>query len=357
MVMASPLANAKSLHKDYQLLRGEVQQYGDWLVGCDNNAECTMIGFPQPMQAVDGDVPDIADMSIRISFSGKAGAPPVVEIRPVTELEEACASVKHISYRFKLSANGRQSQAFYGYTPATLVEAEAHFLLNAYEKKLKVAGVDPETGRVAIRFPVDQSKQAFVAMQKRRAQLLRELEDKAIDELPGELPDGSTMPVPGKHRRIAAMSHILSGFIPVQTDKNCGASKAIFMGHYRFANGALLWSYACEGPSYPERTYWEMAHQPDAMAVPLSLPDPMAFSVHAGSNGLQNAVFDWDFGILREYAYLKGGQSCGTFRAWGYTDNGWQLLERREMPLCRGIQSSDWIRTHYTPTDGPGPDE
>jgi hypothetical protein len=356
LIPAHTSACAKSLHPDYQLLRGEVQRYGDWLVGCDNQAECELLGFPTKIIAIDGDAQKIADMSVRISFSGEAGAAPVVAIRPVTELEEACASVTHASFRFKLSANGRQSEAIYGYTSTTLIEAEAHFLLNAYEKELKVAGVDPETGRVAIRFPDDRFQQAYVAMQKRRSQLLREMEDKAIYALPGELPDGSTMPVAGKHRRRPAKEVMVSGFAPIFANKNCAVSIMRDMRRYIFSGGAELWSYGCDD-GLANQSYWQMAPTAMALAAPLDLPEPRDGGVRAGTQGLENAIFDWDFGILRSYQYQPGRADCGTFRAWGYTDNGWQLLERREMPLCKGIQSSDWIRTHYTPTDGPGPDE
>lgn len=356
LVLASPVAGAKSLHPDHQLLQGEVQRYGDWLVGCDNNAACTMIGFPQPIEAIDADGPKTPDMGVWINFSGQDSADPVIAIRPVTELGEACAPVTHKSCRFKLSANGRQSEALYGYAPTTLIEAESHFLMNALEKGLTLAGVDPATSRVAIRFPDDRFQQAYVAMQKRRSQLIRKLEDKAIDELPGELPDGSTMPVASKQRRRPAQEVMVSGFAPIFANKNCAVGIMRDMRRYIFSGGAELWSYQCDDGSLT-RSYWQMAPNASALAVPLDLPEPRDGKVAAGSDGLENAIFDWDFGILREYGYQAGRADCGTFRAWGYTDNGWQLLERREMPLCKGLEPTDWIRTHFTPTDGVGPDE
>lgn len=349
-------ACAKSLHPDYQLLRGEVQRYGDWLVGCDNQAQCEMLGFPATIVAIDGDGPKTADMGVRVSFSGQAGIAPTIEIRPVNDLDMARNGDMRTPHRFKLSANGKQSDHLHSYTPTMLAETEAYFVPNALEKGLTLAGVDSATGRVAIRFPADRFQQAYVGMQKRRSQLLREMEDKAIDDLPGELPDGSTMPVAGKHRRRPAKAVMVSGFAPIFANKNCAVDIMMDMRRYIFSGGAELWSYQCDDGSLT-RSYWQMAPDGSALAVPLDLPEPRDGGVRAGTQGLENAIFDWDFGILRSYQYQPGRADCGTFRAWGYTDNGWQLLERREMPLCKGLEPHNWIRTHFTPTDGAGPDE
>jgi hypothetical protein len=100
-----------------------------------------------------------------------------------------------------------------------------------------------------------------------------------------------------------------------------------------------------------------MNRDPLAAGTPLDLPEPRGGPIAAGRDGLENAVFDWDFGVLRSYAYVMGHEDCGVMRAWGFTAQGWRLLERREMPLCRGLEPSDWIRTHFTPSNGAGPDE
>ena len=193
-------------------------------------------------------------------------------------------------------------------------------------------------------------------MQRRRWALLKDIADTAIEELPGELPDGSSMPIPDKHRRLSAMPHIVSGFAPILAHSLCKHSFMQDMRLYRFTNGADLWSYACDD-GYPSRTYWQITSGEGKSSVSLSLPEPRERKVDAGSQGLENAVFDFDFGILREYKFQNRREDCGSFRAWGYTDSGWQLLERREMPLCKGLRPNDWIRTHHTPTDGTGPDE
>jgi hypothetical protein len=351
-------AEAKSLHPDYKLMRGEVQRYGDWLVGCDNDADCTIFGFPPDQRvAVEDGAPILPEMSIRISYSGQEGTPPVVEIFPAGKPAEACARCIPKSIDFRLSAGGKLSEKQYGFTPTKLDPAEADFVLHAYEKGMTFAGVDPKAGKPAIRFPAMPFRAALRAMWMRRAELQRKRADEAIDNLPGELPDGSTMPVAGKLKRIPAIETMVSGFVPILAEGRCRNDFMRNARAYHFANGAILWSFECNQDAGPTRTLWDMAPTANTIAAPVDLPEPRDRGVRAGVDGLEGVAFDWDFGILRSYQYLNGREDCGTSRAWGYTQNGWHLLERREMPLCKGLSPDNWIRTHYTPTDGPGPDE
>jgi hypothetical protein len=338
-------APAKSIHPDYLLLRGEVQQYGDWLVGCDNTASCTILGFPRPVQAIDSDAPAAADMAIRISYSGPAGTPPLVELLPIRQAEEARIAVTPRPDRFKLSAGGRPAGGPFGYSAAALDQPDAGFVLHALEQGVKLTGFDPQTGKVAIRFPADHYGAALRALQSRRAGLLR------------QLPDGSTMAVPQTYTRFPAKPVIVSGFVPILFANSCQNSRTQDLRAYRFAGGAMLWSYLCDDRTDPPRSYWQMAPSSMSKAAPLDLPEPRGGRVAAGVDGLAGPVFDFDFGILRSYQFHSGRDDCGIMRAWGYTHHGWQLLERREMPICMGLQPDQWIRTHYTPSNGVSPHE
>lgn len=349
-------AQAKSLHPDYQLMRGEVQQYGDWLVGCDNQAGCTMIGFPPTLATRELDVA-ANEMAIQISLTGPADATPVVELVPFgIDFERKGTAASGGPFVLNVDYDGAASSTPHEFSRQALLQMEADAVIKHLTDDRQLVGKALSNGKAVVRFPEAEFKRAYNAMQRRRAELLKESADKAIDELPGELPDGSSTPSPEKHRRLSAMPHIVSGFAPILANSLCKHSFMQDMHFYRFTNGTDLWSYACDD-GYPAQTYWHMASNGRNSSVPLSLPEPRDGKVDAGSQGLENAVFDFDFGILREYKLQNSRQDCGTFRAWGYTDNGWQLVERREMPLCKGLRPNDWIRTHYTPTDGTGPDE
>lgn len=352
-------AEAKSLHPDYQLMRGEVQRYGDWLVGCDNNAECTIVGFPadQLKLALADGAAILPEMSVRISFAGPPGTQPVVDLIPVGKAAEECIRCIPTNQRFRLSASGKPSGQVHSFAPKTLDPAGADFALHAFGKGLTLSGIDPQTGQAAIRFPAEGYRAAFRAMHARRAALKARIADQAAEDRPGELPDGSTMPVPERLKRIPAVETIISGFVPILAEGRC---KNEFMANprqFQFANGAVLWSFECSRSPGSPRTLWDMAPGANALAAPLELPEPRDGKVRAGVDGLEGVTFDWDFGILRSYQFRNGREDCGTFRAWGYTGNGWHMLERREMPLCKGLMPDQWIRTHYTPTDGAGPDE
>jgi hypothetical protein len=354
-------AQAKSLHPDYQLMRGEVQRYGDWLVGCDNQAACAMLGFPSMLPGRERD-PLVTDMALQISLSG-----PLEDISPVVEIlpfgvEAGRSGFGALSRPFFLNVE-YDVAAFslqHGFSRTTLIPMEAKAVLRHLGDGKPLLGKTLSEPRQSIRFPQLDFNRAYRAMLTRRTELLEQITDQAIDNLPGELLDGTTMPTPRPHRRITAMPHIVAGFVPIFVHSLCRHSFMQDLRYYRFDDGALLWSYSCDdgSASWQSRTYWEMAPAgPMVLANPLVLPEPRETQVDAGQRGLDNAVFDWDFGILREYRYQDGREDCGTFRAWGYTNNGWQLLERREMPTCKGLEPSEWIRTHFMPTDGAGPDE
>jgi hypothetical protein len=94
-----------------------------------------------------------------------------------------------------------------------------------------------------------------------------------------------------------------------------------------------------------------------AAPQPLRLPDPRDGEQQAGLDGLADAVFDFDFGVLRTLQPRGGRQDCGVARAWAFTGSGWLLLDRREMPLCIGLAPAHWIVTHTARSDRVPPDE
>lgn len=355
--LLSPTAYAKSLHPDFHLLRGGVQQYGDWLVGCDNNAECTMIGFPKRAIMRELDVAS-KDMAVQISLSGSEDAAPVVELVPLV-LDIAGQATSYSSGPFVLNVEYDVAAISipHGFSRQALLPMEAAAVVKHLRGNKRLEGKALSNNTVVVRFPEAAFNRAFTTMQSRRARLLKIRAEQAIDDLPGELPDGSTMPIAGKLKRIAARETIVSGFVPILAEGRC---KNDFMANprqFHFANGAILWSFECTMAGGLTRTHWDMAPSAVALSTPVDLPEPRDGKVRAGIDGLDGVAFDWDFGILRSYQYLDGREDCGTFRAWGFTASGWQLLERREMPLCNGITPDQWIRTHYMPTIGGGPDE
>ncbi len=338
-------------------MRGGVQQYGDWLVGCDNNAECTMIGFPKRAIMRELDVAS-KEMAVQISLSGSDDAAPVVELVPFG-VDIAGKATAYSSGRFVLNVEYEVAAISipHGFSRQALLPMEAAAVVKHLQGNKRLTGKALSNNTVIARFPEAEFNRAFTAMQSRRAQLLKIRADQAIDDLPGELPDGSTMPVVGKKKRIVARETMISGFVPILTEGRCRNDFMANPRQFHFANGAILWSFECTNAAGLTRTLWDMAPSALALSAPVDLPEPRDGKVRAGIDGLQDVAFDWDFGILRSYQYLESREDCGTFRAWGFTASGWQMLERREMPLCKGITPDQWIRTYFLLTEGAGPDE
>ena len=352
-------AQAKSVHPDYQLLRGEVQQYGDWLVGCDNQAACTLLGFPPPLLAREID-PNIVDMAVQIRLSGAVTDPPVVEILPFSAttarlVERSTARPYFLNVEYDVSALSPP----HGFSRHSLSPMEADAVIRYLGAGKVLSGKTLQNDAVRVRFPHKQFIRAYRAMQSRRTQLLQQLADQAIDALPGELPDGSTMPIPAPLKRKVAKPVIVSGFVPIATKNACPNSMSINLKLFQFPGDTDLWSYECAEGAASGKTFFAMSKGPMMLAEPLEFPEPRNGKTAAGRLGLatSSVYFDWDFGILRHYDFDEGREDCGTFRSWGYTENGWQLLERREMPSCQGLDPSQWIRTYFTTTTGYGPDE
>ncbi len=346
MTLAIPgTAAAKSLHPDYLLLRGEVQHYGDWLVGCDNSAACTMIGFP----GEGGGMPDEEEarpIGIEISASGPAGSEVVVHLLPFDATTKG-ANSDQPARAFLLDPGVWREQAapVHGFSRVRLSAEEATVVLQRLESGQPILGPAVTGGKSLARFPLKDFSRGFRAMLARRAQLLGQLDRDAL--------------VPRPLRRIAAMPVMVSGFVPIVTDNTCLNSSLLNLKRFRFQGDTDLWSYECADGNAPGKTFFAMSKGPGLHALPLDLPEPRLGKVAAGRDGLATAHvhFDWDFGVMRHYQFQSGREDCGTMRAWGYTSQGWYLIERREMPLCKGLEPGDWIRTHSMPLGGAGPDD
>lgn len=359
LLVADGGSSAKTLHPDHLLMRGDVQQYGDWLVGCDNQAACTMLGFPKPQLDSDRD-PAVTGMAIQISLSGPADGQPVVEILPYgigakRSGEGGVAGPYVLNVEYEVAAISTP----HGFSRQTLLEMEAAAVLRHLAGDRPLLGNYLSNNRLRVRFPQAGFARAFRAMKARQAQINKQLGEQAIDDLSGDAPDGSTLPRSAEHRRIPAIPQIVSGYVPLVKVNQCGSNPARNMQRFAFAGGADLWIYECADGATTQASYFAMSKGSGLKALPLDLPEPRDGKIAAGKTGLYTGdfVFDYDFGILRHHQLIQARSECGIFRAWGYSQNGWQLIERRDMPLCRGLDPSEWVRTYHKPTSGPGPDE
>jgi hypothetical protein len=323
-----PMANAKSLHPDYALMRGEVQIYGDWLVGCSKIPACTMIGIPNDRSRFDPGLP-LTGIGVRIVMTGPAGTAPTVDLVPLSlpQLNGKPISIPP----FRLGEG--QTRAFdYAFSPLLLEEAQ--WLLDKLQRGDNLFGHNPRTGNAVVRFPSHEFSRAFRAMRRHKA-LLADSDGKTLDDAPGAL------------RRFTAEPLMVSGYAPFLSASKCGGGGMRDVRRYRFPNGEELIGETCENG----RSFWAIAEPGQTGTSRLELPEPRDGAVRASEDGLSHAIFDFDFGVLRDYRYQPLHDDCGSMRAWGLTQFGWRLIERREMPVCAGIAPDLWIQTHFLPTE------
>lgn len=331
-------AAAKTLHPDYLLLRGEVQTYEDWLAGCDNTGVCTLLGIPRPHPS-DGILELPRDMGLRITLTQGAeaqvatlpvGPPPLAQDPPLAR-----------PFRLPHGFDPLTFGPVHGYSPLVLPPQEAAAVLEILAEYQSLTGFEAQHDRAFIRFPGPGFNEAM----------------RAVDAHRQRQHASPAQGVPATEvSRLAATPLVLSGYPAPVAAADCGDQPVRAIAGWQFADGARLWRYACGEGSAPEPTFWLASPAGAAMPAPLILPDPRDGPITAGSEGLIGAVFDFDFGILRSYQTMPGHADCGTFRAWGYTPDGWQLLQRSDMPLCRGLEPEDWIITWHLPSAGLGPD-
>jgi hypothetical protein len=376
MIVGVADAEAKTLDGDYSLLCGEVQQHGDRLVGGDRNLSCAMLRTAQnyARSIRDEDTKFLPETRVLTSVSGFSNAAsavvPVLNIFPVLEGcavpssnsahgSNGCTKTPH---RFAFQTGGKSFDRTIEVITASSISAtnlsleEVDDVLQAYESGSILSGVDLATRQASAHFPYAQFTSALRAKRAERVKVQQSSAAIVARSLSIDSTNRIIAPPFGKLKRIRAKETIVSGFVPINFADRCSDS-VVNLRQFQFANAAMMWTFRCSEARDESRTLWYMASGPGVLANPLSLPEPREGFIRAGVDGLANVAFDWDFGILRSYDYRAGHEDCGTFRAWAYTNQGWHLVERREMPLCKGLAPSDWIRTYYLQTDGAASDE
>lgn len=340
---------AKTLHPQADILAGHVKQIGDWWVACDNVGECTVMGFPERNLSPPGPGQESADMAIQVALFGpEFPTAPAVHLIPV------------VGGALAPTADGQPApfvfDMHYGTADCTLAatldgglaptHGYARHQLPDYEVPLvlrQLSDCPPLTGRridregATIRFPYLGAAEALRAAHSARLHLTRRAASEAAREAPPAV-------------RLTAEPVMVSGTAALSARNSCPDGRTRNAERFALGDGASLWVYECAAEPAGSRRRYAMSASGEGAPQPVALPDPRDGPVAAGAVGLVHSSFDWDFGIVRAYEFAGENEDCGIFRAWAYTQSGWLLIERRDMPVCRGLQPTEWIRTHYVPT-------
>jgi hypothetical protein len=324
-------------------VRADVRSFGNWIVGCDNKAECTALGIPE--SPVNSAAPAVV-LRIgvdRASLSGFEFA--IVPLpngdaatRPITVTCPLCADgggEAGDGTADRLDLHGRR---------ITIPGMQGVRWMDALGKGRRIA-VAWAGGGAGTTIDTSAFLEAWVHLAQTRGDLLRQA--LIVEGLPS-LRAGQ--PPPERRRAFPAREVMPSGTPAIAgLPRRCPPGGE--PGPYRqfvLPGSATLWAVECrEGRTLTTRWYQASA----AADVPsrLELPDGERARIDAGEGGFEESVFDFDFGILRARSGPADREDCGIRRAWGWDGEAWFLLERREMPACIGLPPTEWIRTYSSP--------
>lgn len=139
---------------------------------------------------------------------------------------------------------------------------------------------------------------------------------------------------------LPAIEHMVSGAPPQLPPAHVCQGRALHLRQFGWADGGdSLWQVRCDPAS--AQSYWFRWPRGSEQLQPLVLPNAGRAVLDAGMAGLASASFEFDLGVLRA---VEGGVS----HVWGWTQQGWQQLERRELDLSGAlalVPEHQWLRT------------
>ncbi len=306
----------------------ELRQFSNWIVGCDNRAECTAIGMATA--SVDPVAPSVAirigvDRTSLSGFSFEVIRLPAdsAELRPIVISCLPCAG-GHGADRIDLV--GRRID---------VTDMRGARWLDRIGQGQTITATWPDGVPGAT---IDTS--AFLEAWKHLAQTRGALMREAL-----------ALSQPEESQRAGPAIEVMPSGSPAIEPalRRCpAAADAASFREFALPGSARLWGLTCRKGSVAT-LHWFQAEGSVGEPSPLLLPDADRGHLNAGDQGFAESVFDFDFGILRARSGPAGREDCGIQRAWGWTGRTWVLLERREMPACIGLEPSDWVRTYAAP--------
>jgi hypothetical protein len=323
--------------------RAELRTFGNWIVGCDNKAECTALGTAE--STADPAAPAVA-LRIgvdRTSLSGFEFA--------IIPLPHDNPTPRPITLTCLLCANGIRASGdemadsvnLHGQRMTIPGMQGAHWL----DALAKGRGIAVAWAGSSASSTIETSAflEAWKHLAQRRGDLLRHI------PMAEGLPSLHAGPPKESRKRAYPAREVMPSGYPgiVQMTKKCPPlAEVASYRQFALPGNADLWAVLCrEGNTLT--THWYQAAGGADLPAALELPDGERSPLKAGEQGFAQSVFDFDFGILRARSGPAMREDCGIQRAWGWDGETWFLLERREMPACIGLSPSDWIRTYSSP--------
>lgn len=341
MLVASTLALGMAAFTSVSPVRADVRTFGNWIVGCDNKAECTAVGTHD----VPPD-PDKPTVVLRIGVDRRSLSGFDLAIIPIPRGNSAAGAMTVICPECARDAAGSgeaDTVQLHGQRIAIADMRGAHWL-DALGKGRPIAVAWPGSAHSAT---VDASSflEAWIYLAKTRGDLMRQASfERALPSLQ------AGQPRPERNRSLPGQEVVPPNPSGIAQLTRACPSGANPVHHRQFvlSGNSTLWSVQCHQGS-ARTIHWYQATHSDDPPAPIELPDADRGQLTVGERGFEESVFDFDFGILRARSGPAMREDCGIRRAWGWDGRTWVLLERRDMPACIGLSPNDWIRTYSAP--------
>ncbi|MFY8038846.1 MAG: DUF1176 domain-containing protein [Bosea sp. (in: a-proteobacteria)] len=329
----------------------EVRTFGNWLVGCDNANVCMAIVFAEPSKAI----AELGIPLLQIRHHPLRDATPeirIVDSGPSGEGDRLAKS------RALLVVTPTGAEIAKG--PASHraeFEGNAGFRFQSSRARIILHALRSRTDRITI--SIDEKQNLRVNTAGLEAALAYMDDQQELADKPGALvrkPDGVLNdylhPIPPDVETVGGAAFgepsdsgiprrnllAVPGCKPLQTD---GTAQG-----YALRGSAILLRGDCAGDGQNQLSAWYLLPSINGRAGP-----------HLWSNGtdgkrrdgalLANVEVLPNGGIIRATRFRAATRDCGIHERWGWIGEGrFELIERREMPLCRTAGPARWIITY-----------
>lgn len=355
----SACGRAEAQHGPYDPPVPGLAEYGDWTVACDNTNACTAVSLSRAlvreMEQFEGGA--LAEMKLWLFRSAGPDAAPrvIVDTRvwglePVGQFDPAnpdgdLPATLHVyypcdvdctgpAYRLVRVEPGRYLMAAED-VPAFLAESVRSQALATRQINGALHSIVSSEGLVDVLRHID------------REQFRSGTRTALIDR--GPEPASTVLPAPALPEVMVVRAAQLEdqarnaepGLAAAYAEHCDGTAHdaQLPVSHYRLDDGRDLWGMLCGSGPFDAETLWLVSDargRPQALALPR--PD---LGEEPQQPILPNSHYDPATGLLVAYS----GGLCGWQRSWGWTGEGFAMVEALEMPSCGDLLPDDWLHT------------
>ena len=312
---------------------GEVREFGDWIVACDNGLACEA----QSLEPADG----LGEQTVSLYIQRAPGADGhfAIGVRSYEEIASDRIGLivdgAHLGW-----ADGEAGETFH--FPAARAAEIAAALAVARAATLEAADGAP-LGTISLA----GSSAALRYIDDRQGRAGTVTAIAATGSAPA-----SAVPAPPALPRIIAPASAASEETPFESDEVQGirADNECFLGEdapraataAALGGGVRLVLIECQGGAY-NFSYLAFLERSGEW-TPARFDAPVGWSEDGESDAppsLVNAWWDAESSTLGEYAKGRGVGDCGTSQSFVWDGAMFRLVEKNEMPVCRG--SPYWL--------------